>query len=162
MTDVFQDAVANVPSSAGLPLRSHASEPAKAPLPESTATGSGPQERQAWMLEPSITAPPVISNPFAERNIPRSAGVASVRSEPVSSDMTDGYGEEEGNNRNLGGGVDFFSGLGTEHLRKDPKADRPDPTKLQLHSTELNKQLLEGKNIDDYETKGESAFELGE
>lgn len=70
--------------------------------------------------------------------------------------MTDGYGEDETSNRTLGGGVDFFSALGTEHQRKDPKADLPDPTKLQIYDTELNKQLLEGKNLDEYEeVKGE-------
>lgn len=106
------------------------------------------------MLEPSVTAPPVASNPFAERNIPRSAGATASRAAPISSDMTDGYGEDESSNRMLGGGVDFFSALGTEHQRKDPKDDKPDPTKLQIHDTELNKQLLQGKNLDDYEVKG--------
>ena len=70
--------------------------------------------------------------------------------------MTDGYGEDESSNRTLGGGVDFFSALGTEHQRKDPKADLPDPTKLQIYDTELNKQLLQGKNLEEYEVKGNS------
>lgn len=108
------------------------------------------------MLEPSVTAPPAVANPFAERNLPKSAGAASARSQAVSSDMTDGYGEDESSNRNLGGGVDFFSALGTEHQRKDPKDDQPDPTKLQIYNTELNKQLLQGKSVDEYEVKGES------
>lgn len=107
------------------------------------------------MLEPSVTAPPVTSNPFAERGVPRSAGQSAPHSQPVSSDMTDGYGEDETSNRTLGGGVDFFSALGTEHQRKDPKADLPDPTKLQIYDTELNKQLLQGKNLEEYEVKGE-------
>lgn len=103
------------------------------------------------MLEPSVTAPPVTSNPFGERSTPRSASASAPHSQPISSDMTDGYGEDETSNRTLGGGVDFFSALGTEHQRKDPKADLPDPTKLQIYDTELNKQLLQGKKLDEYE-----------
>ncbi|ODN75216.1 hypothetical protein L202_06413 [Cryptococcus amylolentus CBS 6039] len=50
--------------------------------------------------------------------------------------------------------ADFFESMGTEHLRKDSKADQPDPSKLAVHAKyELNKQLLDGKSVDDYETK---------
>ena len=73
----------------------------------------------------------------------------------TSNDMTDGYGDEESSNRTLGGGVDFFSGLGSEHKRKDPNEDKPDPSKLQVTKMELNQQLVQGKALDDYETKGE-------
>lgn len=155
--DWSQSVVANVPSAAGLPLKSHASEPAKGPLPDATSTDSKTQERQAWMLEPPVTAPPVSSKPFGESNFPKCAGTSAGRSQPITTDMdmTDGYGENESSNRTMSGGVDFFSGLGTEHKRKDPQDDKPDPTKLQIHDTELNKQLLQGKNLDDYEVKGE-------
>jgi hypothetical protein len=109
------------------------------------------------MLEPTISAPPAISNPFTERNTPKSAGLPSGRSLPIesSNDMTDGYGDEESSNRTLGGGVDFFSALGSEHRRKDPNEDKPDPSKLQVTKMELNQQLVQGKALDDYETKGE-------
>jgi len=39
------------------------------------------------------------------------------------------YGEPAGDSRTLGGGVDFFSGLGTER-KKPPRPDRPDPEKV--------------------------------
>jgi hypothetical protein len=153
----LQYAVANAPAAAGMSLQSHASEPAEAALPDSTASGSQPRERDSWMLEPTISAPPVISNPFTERNTPKSAGLPSGRSQPIemSNDMTDGYGEEESSNRTLNGGVDFFSALGSEHRRKDPNDDKPDPSKLQVTKMELNQQLVQGKTLDDYETKGE-------
>jgi len=153
----IQDAVASAPAAAGMSLQSHASEPAAAPLPGTTASGSQTRERDSWMLEPTISAPPAISNPFTERNTPKSAGLPSGRSLPMdtSNDMTDGYGDEESSNRTLGGGVDFFSGLGSEHKRKDPNEDKPDPSKLQVTKMELNQQLVQGKALDDYETKGE-------
>ena len=43
--------------------------------------------------------------------------------------MTDGYGETDLNKRNLGGGVDFFSSLGTERTKK-PRQEKPDPSKV--------------------------------
>jgi hypothetical protein len=45
--------------------------------------------------------------------------------------FTEGYGEAEGNSRTLTGGVDFFSNLGTERKRKQPK-DRIDPEKVSV------------------------------
>ncbi len=43
-------------------------------------------------------------------------------------DPMDGYGDAAGDARTLGGGVDFFSSLGTE--RKKNAADKPDPEKV--------------------------------
>jgi hypothetical protein len=70
--------------------------------------------------------------------------------------MTDGYGDDESSGRTLDGGVDFFSALGSEHKRKDPNEDKPDPSKLQVTDMELNQQLVQGKALDEYETKGKS------
>lgn len=108
------------------------------------------------MLEPSVSAPPATANPFGERNIPKSAGASSGRLQSMSSDMTDGYGDDESSGRTLDGGVDFFSALGSEHKRKDPNEDKPDPSKLQVTDMELNQQLVQGKALDEYETKGKS------
>lgn len=49
--------------------------------------------------------------------------------------------------------MDFFSALGTEHKRKDPNDNKPDPSKLQIDRRELNQQLVQGKSLDEYETK---------
>ena len=43
--------------------------------------------------------------------------------------LTEDYGEPVQNLRTMGGGVDFFSSLGTEKKRK-PKEDKPDPEKV--------------------------------
>lgn len=42
--------------------------------------------------------------------------------------MTEDYGDAAEDKRSLGGGVDFFSSLGTERKKKQP--DRPDPEKV--------------------------------
>ncbi len=43
--------------------------------------------------------------------------------------FTEDYGETSQNSRTVGGGVDFFSGLGTEHKKK-PREERLDPDKV--------------------------------
>ena len=45
-------------------------------------------------------------------------------------DPMDGYGDAAGDSRTLGGGVDFFSSLGTK--RKKTRPDKPDPEKVTL------------------------------
>lgn len=43
--------------------------------------------------------------------------------------LVEGYGESSGGARNLTGGVDFFSDMGTEYknLKGDPKRNKPNP-----------------------------------
>lgn len=43
--------------------------------------------------------------------------------------MTEDYGDAEAGRRTLGGGIDFFSSLGTERKKK-PKEEKPDPDKV--------------------------------
>ena len=110
-----QHATSNIPTALSLPLTSNPSNPPpKAALPKATAAGVKEADRAAWMLDPtersSVTVP-------AERDHPPS-------------DLTDGYGGEERGARTLGGGVDFFSDLGTERKRKDPNENKPDPNKV--------------------------------
>jgi hypothetical protein len=40
--------------------------------------------------------------------------------------LTEDYGEPSENARTMGGGVDFFSSLGTEHRKKKPEKPNPD------------------------------------
>jgi hypothetical protein len=87
--------------------------------------------------------------------VPHSAGLST------SGGFTEGYGDEEPSNRTLSGGVDFFSSLGTEHKRKDPNADKPDPSKPPVDRRELNAQLVEGKSLDQYETKEKAKTQPG-
>lgn len=99
------------------------------------------------MLDPGSLVVQVATVPIVTRDIPHSPGLAT------SAAMTDGYGDEEESNQTLSGGVDFFSALGTEHKRKDPMENRPDPSKLVIDRRELNTQLVEGRSVEEYETK---------
>lgn len=69
-----------------------------------------------------------------------------------------------GSGRDWMGGDDLFTGFGIEHKRKEDIVRRPIPGMLAdiqeppkpTHSKyELNKQLLEGKTVDEYESEGE-------
>ncbi|KAJ8509116.1 hypothetical protein ONZ45_g8685 [Pleurotus djamor] len=61
---------------------------------------------------------------------------------------TDGFGETSTGKRTLGGGVDFFSSLGTDIKPKRPNPQRPDPDKLAISSRELNRELATGGEVD--------------
>ncbi|KAJ7069993.1 CwfJ C-terminus 1-domain-containing protein-like protein [Mycena amicta] len=118
-------------TSAAIPSRS---EP---PLPHAAATESA-LKRDDWMLAPRSA--PVL---------PEGEQPSRRRLEAPSGDesFTEDYGEPSQDQRTLGGGVDFFSSLGTE-AKKKPRDDRPDPNKLAVHSRELNPEIKLGKAAD--------------
>jgi hypothetical protein len=64
--------------------------------------------------------------PTSRPVVPRSSPPVTHASQHDS--FTEGYGEAEGDGRTLTGEIDFFSNLGTERKRKQPK-DRIDPEK---------------------------------
>ncbi len=80
------------------------------------------------------------------RDIPRSAGTGTTLRTEV---------------QNEDGREDFFASLGTEHKRKDPDANKPDPTKLVVDHRELNTQLKEGRALDDYDAPKEKKIQPG-
>ncbi|EMD39983.1 hypothetical protein CERSUDRAFT_103886 [Gelatoporia subvermispora B] len=127
---------ADIPTAESLKLKTRAeTKPDDPPLPPSTRTETV-LRRDEWMLMPS-----------EEPTIPE---VNSRLDLPTGEDTyTDGYGEPSQNTRNMSGGVDFFSNLGTERKRKQKESDRPIPDKPQISSKELNTGLREGKNLDD-------------
>ncbi|KAJ7855905.1 CwfJ C-terminus 1-domain-containing protein-like protein [Mycena olivaceomarginata] len=104
------------------------------PLPSPGATEST-LKRDDWMLLPP-------SEPVMPATTPR-------RVQPPSGDdsFTEDYGETSQNQRTLGGGVDFFSSLGTD-IKKKPRTDQPDPNKPKIHPKELNPEIKESKPID--------------
>ncbi|KZV61507.1 hypothetical protein PENSPDRAFT_592720 [Peniophora sp. CONT] len=127
----------DIPTADSLKLKSRAEEaPGDPPLPESRATETR-LRRDDWMLEPET----------AQVNVRTERGNAKIP--PADESLTDGYGDAPGSSRNLGGGVDFFSSLGTERVKKPPP-NMPNPDELKIHSKELNTQLKEGKSIDEY------------
>ncbi|KAG8930708.1 hypothetical protein FRC02_003763 [Tulasnella sp. 418] len=128
-----------IPTAESLNLNSHASQTTSAVLPP-PVTAESKLQRDEWMLLPE-------AKPTANV-IP---SVSSRLLNTLDQSLTEDYGEPEGDKRTLGGGVDFFSSLGTERKKK-PKEDKPDPEKLHVSHLELNTQLKEGKHLDEYST----------
>jgi len=76
-------------------------------------------KRDDWMLLPPSTS---IATPDAVSRRPRPQS-------DIDESLTEVYGDSISNSRNLGGGIDFFSSLGTEK-QKPPRPSRPDPDKV--------------------------------
>ncbi|KAJ6512106.1 CwfJ C-terminus 1-domain-containing protein-like protein [Mycena vitilis] len=124
-----------IPTAESLKLTSSAlpkdSDP---PLPRAGPTEST-LKRDDWMLLPP--------------SAPEMPAATPPRVRPPSGDesFTEDYGEAPADQRNLGGGVDFFSSLGTDIKKARP--DRPDPNKAVISSKELNAEIREGKPVED-------------
>ncbi|EIW68951.1 hypothetical protein TREMEDRAFT_68880 [Tremella mesenterica DSM 1558] len=140
------EAISNIPTAESLLLTSHQAS-TKDPLHPVVASSS---ERESWMLEPTNTAPPIPDTGIA-RDTPHSA----------SNGLTDGYGEETSNDRTFSNDVDFFSDLGKVHERKNPKEAEAEASRTRAERYELNTQLKEGKNVDEYEEKGPKKVQPG-
>ncbi|KAG5651193.1 hypothetical protein H0H81_009546 [Sphagnurus paluster] len=116
----------DIPTAQSLKLTSTAvAGPSDPGLPHSLATET-PLQRDEWMLLP--TSEPTLS--VQDRRL--------LQTEDVS--MTDDYGEAPGGQTTLGGGVDFFSSLGTDVKKKRPERPNPDD-KPAVSSREINKDL---------------------
>lgn len=90
--------------------------PSDPSLPHNTNTETVLQ-RDDWMLLPKTTP-----------TLPSDAR-KPLQIEEIS--MTDEYGEPSESQRTLGGGVDFFSSLGTD-IKKKPRPEKPNPDKVSL------------------------------
>ncbi|KAF9516370.1 hypothetical protein BS47DRAFT_1376037 [Hydnum rufescens UP504] len=129
----------DIPTSESLSLTSNASEKTDRPLPHALPVETQ-LKRDDWMLlGGSSTTLPSMPIPSSRK------GIHNLEDES----LTEDYGDVPQDRRSLGGGVDFFSSLGTEH-RKKKQPDLPDPDKPQISSRELNTQLKEGKSLDQY------------
>lgn len=95
-------------------------------LPHATTTVTSALQRDEWMLAPSTT-----SQPTVPQNDSRLASAKPLAMPDNDESFTEEYGEETGGKRTLGGGVDFFSSLGTERKKKDVVQKR-DPEKVNL------------------------------
>jgi hypothetical protein len=98
-----QPLATDIPTAASLNLKSN------------TSTGSE-LKRDDWMMEPMA-----VDTPPPSKNRPQILEDES---------LTEDYGEASTSSRTLGGGVDFFSDLGTEVKRKNNKPDKPNPEKV--------------------------------
>ncbi|KAJ7202788.1 CwfJ C-terminus 1-domain-containing protein-like protein [Mycena pura] len=126
----------NIPTAESLKLTSSAvPSHSGPPLPSAGSTESTLQ-RDEWMLAPHSEPVLPTATPPSQRLV-RPSGNES---------FTEDYGEPSQNPRTLGGGVDFFSNLGTDNKR--PRPDRPDPNKRIVHPKELNPDIKESKAVD--------------
>ncbi|KAJ3512300.1 hypothetical protein NLJ89_g3592 [Agrocybe chaxingu] len=127
----------DIPTAESLKITSSAEDINSTRLPSSTNTESI-LKRDEWMLlEPSTPVVPSDTRPQGSRDILTNDEDSYV----------DGYGEPQTSSRTLGGGVDFFSSLGTER-KKPPRPDKTDPDKPTISSRELNLDLKQGKPMD--------------
>ncbi|KAJ3519369.1 hypothetical protein NMY22_g13240 [Coprinellus aureogranulatus] len=145
----------DIPTAESLKLRSTAEDKPGAPLPGGIASETQ-LKRDEWMLAPP--SQPTVPTDDLDRRTKEQLMLAEQS-------LTEDYGEGSGGARTLGGGVDFFSSLGTERQKK-PKVDRPNPDNVGfahslsasgvkliplqgpiIHHRELNQDLKEGKQV---------------
>ncbi len=109
-----------------LKIRSTAEETKVDPSLPPTTKSETKLQRDEWML-----LPPSIPDVPAPTSAPKRLNVGLEES------LTEDYGESSSNARDIGGGVDFFSSLGTDHKKKQP--EKPDPEKVYLCITKIQK-----------------------
>ncbi|KAJ6557312.1 CwfJ C-terminus 1-domain-containing protein-like protein [Mycena vulgaris] len=123
-----------IPTAESLKLTSSALPNRSGPPLPATGSTESTLKRDDWMLLPP--SEPVLPAATPPRRVQPPSGDES---------LTEDYGEAaEG--RTLGGGVDFFSGLGKDIKKARP--DRPDPNKPIISSKELNVDIKEGRTLD--------------
>jgi hypothetical protein len=88
--------------------------PADPPPPQNTITET-PLKRDEWMLAPAVAPVLPLQGPLEVEDTP----------------MTEDYGDPSEGKRTLGGGVDFFSSLGTE-VKKKPRPAKPNPDQVRF------------------------------
>ncbi|PPQ99199.1 hypothetical protein CVT26_014122 [Gymnopilus dilepis] len=130
----------DIPTAEDLNITSTAEDANAPPLPPPLRTESV-LKRDEWMLMPPST--PTLPMEDVQTSEPRTRMPMDTGDDPY----MDGYGGSSTGSRNLGGGIDFFSSLGTEK-KKAPRPEKPDPDKLKISSKELNQDLKEGRPID--------------
>ncbi|KAK0504029.1 CwfJ C-terminus 1-domain-containing protein-like protein [Armillaria luteobubalina] len=125
----------DIPTGESLKLTSSASAGSSSSTFQPLLTTESTLKRDDWMFE----------EPAAQASHPSSSRIQMQDDE----DFTEEYGEASGSRRTLGGGVDFFSTLGTDVRKKNSHSHKPDPEKPVISSRELNIGLREGKSIDE-------------
>jgi hypothetical protein len=95
-----------------LKLTTKAEDPNAPPLPSSIHTESS-LKRDDWMLESTFSV----------------ASTSKSQLPPQEESLMEDYGEAAQNSRTMSGGVDFFSSLGSEVKKKEPK-EKPNPEQV--------------------------------
>ncbi|CAE6494156.1 unnamed protein product [Rhizoctonia solani] len=130
-------AVSGIPTAESLELTSNAShvpDGAKEPPSNAQATQTKLQRDEWMLLDPSTPTVPI-----GTPSRPPDRAILQTADE-----MTDGFGEEVRNMRALGGGVDFFSSLGTEHRKKPPPKDPKEKPKMSAREINRGEPEPEG------------------
>ncbi|CCA76281.1 hypothetical protein PIIN_10276 [Serendipita indica DSM 11827] len=117
-----------IPTGASLDIVSTAMESPNDPKLPHPATTESKLQREEWMMMET-------SDPVLPTQTP------PLHSAARGDSLTEGYGDSESSNRTPSGHVDFFSNLGTEHKRKEPKNRLNPETAPKVSSRELNPEL---------------------
>lgn len=126
----------SIPTAESLKLTSSSEPgPSAPPLPPAAVTEST-LKRDDWMLLPNSAA-----------NDSSVSRVSAQQSFAGDESLTESYGEPSGGSRS-GNGIDFFSNMGTEIKKKNPKLNKPDPDRPAVSNRELNVEIKEGRKID--------------
>ncbi|KAF6757552.1 CwfJ C-terminus 1-domain-containing protein-like protein [Ephemerocybe angulata] len=127
----------DIPTAESLKITSTAEDkPGALPLPKGIHSETT-LKRDEWMLAPAAKSTAPLDD------LDRRTREQLLLTEQS---LTEDYGEPSGGSRNAAGNVDFFSSLGTERVKKNPKVDRPNPDNGPvIHRLELNQDLKEGK-----------------
>ncbi|KAF8909023.1 CwfJ C-terminus 1-domain-containing protein-like protein [Gymnopilus junonius] len=130
----------DIPTAEDLNITSTSEDANAPPLPPTLHTESVLKRDEWMMMPPSASVLPVEDTRLTDSR-------ARLSMDTCDDPYMEGYGEPSNDSRNLGGGVDFFSSLGTEK-KKPPRPEKPDPDKLKISHKELNQDLKEGRTID--------------
>lgn len=125
-----QPRTTDIPTAESLKLTSHATSTDGDPaLPPSRATETT-LKRDEWMMMP----PSAVTVPTPDDRAPTSVIASSrARDSMEEESLTEGYGDQAVNSRSVGGGVDFFSSLGTERKRKEKEKPVADKVSRSVH-----------------------------
>ena len=108
----------SIPTTESLKLTSSSEPgPSAPPLPPAAATEST-LKRDDWMLLPKSA----VNDSSVSRVSPQQSFAGDES-------LTEDYGDPSGGSRS-GNGIDFFSSLGTEIKKKNPKSNKPDPDRV--------------------------------
>ncbi|THU88150.1 hypothetical protein K435DRAFT_680387 [Dendrothele bispora CBS 962.96] len=118
-----------IPTAESLKISSRATSQPNDPSPPPSLPTATTLKRDDWMLPSSLSSAP-------------SASSSKLQALSGNESLTEDYGDTSSNGRTLGGEIDFFSGLGTEHKKKSQ--DKPDLDKPAVSSKELNPEIKYG------------------
>lgn len=133
----------DIPTAESLKIISTAEDVNAPPLPPTIHTESV-LKRDEWMMMPPSTLV------LPAEDIRATDHRSRLSRDTGDDSLVDGYGENSNDSRNLGGGIDFFSSLGTEK-KKPPRPEKPNPDKVfpafYFFCQSVNQPCLSSKSV---------------